>query len=219
MRRIVLTSAIAAALLISSPFAAAAVEDNEGYTPVTPSSPSLAGSTVQADCQNDVPWISYNVQLVDPDAQVTSTTAYLVMTNGAQTHEIELGQLQDNRLSGSILWPGASVTDGVADGWPGWTRDAAGEWVETDGNFRWTRGDISASIRVNPELQVRLAYPEATADCYAGPRDEFELPLTDGGAQLPATGMDAVVLPAAIVGGVALVTGGALLFAYKRRRA
>ncbi|MET0296080.1 MAG: LPXTG cell wall anchor domain-containing protein [Microbacterium sp.] len=224
MRKIIFAATIAAALVLSAPLAASADElddtsttqGTDGYTPDKPTEPTLGGSTAIGECERDAPWISYSVTLNDPDALATSKTAFLVLSNGVETYEVELGELVDNQLSGRVLWPGAEVENGVAVGWPGWETNAAGELVETDGNYAWTRGDISAHIRVNPELAVALSYPPANPLCVAGPRGEASLPLTDG--TLPLTGMDAAVLPIGIAGGAVVLVGLAFLVAQRRRR-
>ena len=70
---------------------------------------------------------------------------------------------------------------------------------------------------MNPQLQVPLTYPEATTDCFAGPRGDFELPLTDGADELPLTGTDAAMLPIALAGGLAATIGLVFLILQRRR--
>lgn len=202
-----LALAVAAVVALGAPTAANAEADD--YTPTNPATPTLAGSTAVGVCDHDAPWITFDVTLIDPDGQVTSNEAKLVLTDGTNTTTIALGTLVNGSLSGRVLWPGASVNGaGEATGWPGWAFEN-GQWVEVPGNFRWTRGAITATIEVNPSLVVPLSYPPATPQCAAGPQN----PST---ASLPATGMTAAVGPIAIAGGVVLVLGlGFLLF---RRR-
>lgn len=221
MRKIIFAAAVSAALLVAGPISAAsAVEVDEpspspsnGYTPDDPTAPSLSGTTAIGECMADVPWISYSVQLTDPDAQVTTDDATLVITSGANTVSVPLGTLVDGQLSGTVLWPGASVdANGVATGWPGWEK-VGNDWVQTNSNFGWTRGDISAYIEVNPQLSVPLSYPATTPTCVAGPRGANSLP-----ASLPLTGMNAAVLPLSIAGGAVALVGVGLLVAQRRRR-
>jgi LPXTG-motif cell wall-anchored protein len=222
MRKIMLTAAIAGALLLVAPVAAYAVDNvdstpapvqtDDTYTPDEPIEPTLAGSTAVGECIKDVPYIFYSVALTDPDDQATSNFARLVLTDGVNTHTIDLGELVDGKLNGQTLWPGAAVTDGVASGWPGWAFEN-GEWVETDGNFRWTRGSISAKIEVNPEVSVPLSYPPATPNCAVNPVLS-ELPSTD---ELPATGLSATVFAIAIAGGAVLLVGLTFLIVQRRR--
>ncbi|MCT9820049.1 LPXTG cell wall anchor domain-containing protein [Microbacterium sp. W1N] len=184
--------------------------------PPPPREPSLVGSSVDVMCVRDAPVISYRVQLTDPDDTATGHDAVLVITDGVNRVEIPLGDVSSGALSGTLLWPGASVDDaGNGTGWPGWEyRD--GEWVEVDGNFAWTRDRITASIEVNPVLAVPLAYPPATSAC-ASPT-VTGTPLASGSTPLAATGGDAAAV--AVVAGAAVgavVIGGVLLL--RRRRA
>lgn len=222
MRKFVVSAFVIAAMICSVPTAASAAvgpvntvsvatETDDGYTPTEPVEPTLAGSTAVGECNKDVPWINYSVTLTDPDNQSTGHTARLVLTDGANTATILLGDLVNGHLSGRVLWPGASVdAQGNATGWPGWVF-VDGQWVETDGNFRWTRGNISAKITVNPEMAVPLSYPPSTPQCATDPRPT---PATAG---LPATGLSASMMPIAIVGGI-LALGGAALVVVRRRR-
>ncbi|MET0812109.1 MAG: LPXTG cell wall anchor domain-containing protein [Microbacterium sp.] len=224
MRRIVLAATLAAGLVFAGSAAAMAVEGGNvedptpstsatGYTPVDPSDPTLAGSAWSA-CVNDTPYINYDISLVDPDNKATTHAATLVMSNGSQSVEIGLGQVASNgSLKGSVLWPGAKVENGVGAGWPGWAFQN-GEWVATDGNYAWTRGNISSVIKVNPELTVKLSYPPGNPECMTSPRSsgDQQLPLT-----LPATGMNSVVLPIGIAAGAVLVVGVTFLLVQRRR--
>lgn len=223
MRKIMLTAALAGALLITAPAAAlavgsvnepAAVQSGDPYTPDEPQTPTLAGSTAVGECVKDVPWISYSVALTDPDHQSTGNFARLVLTDGTNSHTIDLGTLVDGKLSGSVLWPGAS-TDGAgnATGWPGW-EFVGGEWKTTTDNFAWTRGAISARIEVNPSVSVPLAYPPATPVCATAPVLMSELPLSDN---LPATGLSATVFVIAAAGGAVLLVGLTFLIVQRRR--
>ena len=207
-RSIFFALAVVAIVALSAPTAAQAETDD--YTPTNPATPTLAGSTAVGVCEKDAPWIYYDITMIDPDSQATSNDATLILTDGTNTATVTLGTLVDGSLSGRALWPGASVdAAGEATGWPGWAFEN-GQWVEVPGNFAWTRGNITATIEVNPSLVVPLSYPPATPQCAAGPQN----PST---AALPATGMTAAVGPIAIAGAAALAAGG--LFLALRRRA
>lgn len=140
--------------------------------------PELTGSTAAGECVANAPWIFYNVTLTDPAALATSTEAHLIMADGINTEDIELGALVEDPanpgtyiLSGRVLWPGAAVgPDGVTPtAWPGWEQDTDGQWVETESNFRWTRSLSQVTLSVNPQLVVDLTYPPATPDCDSNP--------------------------------------------------
>jgi LPXTG-motif cell wall-anchored protein len=232
MRKSALFAFAVAAMLCLAPSAAhaaapASIDSTEtdvtdGYTPNEPDEPTLAGSTAVGECERDVPWISYAVELTDPDQQATGNTARLVITDGTNTATLVLGDLVDGKLSGRILWPGASVDGaGNATGWPGWAF-VDGTWVETDGNYRWTRGNISAKITVNPEVAVPLSYPPATPVCAAAPETPMlspDSPEPTVAGFLPATGLGASLLPIAVVGGLLAAIGLIVVAARRRHRA
>ncbi|WP_395243569.1 hypothetical protein ACGGZK_15760 [Agromyces sp. MMS24-K17] len=183
--------------------------------------PTLDGSVATGECRADVPWITYRVALFDPDALSTSRTVYLILTDGgANTETIELGELGDDGvLEGETLWPGASVDeDGNPTGWPGWEQLADGTWVETDGNFAWTRDITTATFEVNPELAVELTYPPATPNCLTGPPQggDGNATAAGGGTGLASTGFAGGVF--AIIAGVIVVAGIALLVVVRIRR-
>jgi len=185
------------------------------YPPPPPrSAPSLVGSTLSVACVRDVPVISYHVVLSNP-AAATSHTAVLVITDGTNRVELTLGDVSSGELSGTILWPGASVdASGQGTGWPGWVYKN-GTWVETDANYGWTRDRITTTIEVNPVVAVPLSYPPASSAC-AGPVIGS---VAAAGTALPATGGDGRALAVTAAAGVgALALGGAAVLLIRRRR-
>ncbi len=210
---------VAGVLLLSLPTAAQAATEDDGYTPGVDDSMTLAGSEVAGVCDNDVPWIEYSVFLTDSNNESAGQTARLVLSNGSQSKTITLGTLgDDGTLEGRILWPGASIAaDGSPTGWPGWAF-VDGAWVETDDNYAWTRGDISATIEVNPELDVALSYPPSNPYCSTRPPVTGEAADVGGDSALPDTGGTFDALPF-VFGGAAVLLAGAGLLVYSRRRA
>jgi len=189
--------------------------------------PSLDGSVATGTCIADAPWIFYDITLTDPDQQATSHDASLVLSDGTNTETIALGAIDDSgKLQGKVLWPGASVDDeGNANGWPGWKQLDDGTWVETDGNFAWTRALTSAELIVNPELKVALAYPPATPDCIAAPPVDPEnpteptdpaTPAASGSQDLAETGFAGTSI--AIAAGVIVLAGIAFVVVARLRR-
>jgi LPXTG-motif cell wall-anchored protein len=173
-----------------SPEPAPSPEPSEGTEEVEG---SLDGSVAVGECLNDAPWIAYDVVLTGVEGDLTAHTASLVLTDGTSTETIVLGALtEDGTLSGRTLWPGASVADdGVTPtGWPGWEL-VDGTWVETDGNYAWTRGDLTATLVVNPEIAVDLVYPVATPNCATAP--PAALTSTEVEAQVTADGVEVAV--------------------------
>lgn len=212
-RKLAAAVAVAAALTIALPTAALAADDN--YTPHTPKAPTLAGSIAASECDGNVPWISYSVNLTDPDNQSKSHAVTLVLKDATHSYTIKLGTLVDDKLSGKVLWPGATVgADGKGTGWPGW-KFSNGQWVQTDGNFAWTRGAITAELRVNPTLTVPLSYPPASAACATAIEGQA---AGDPAAILPVTGLNVPVVPIGVAGGAIVLLGAALLIARRVRR-
>lgn len=207
LRKILSVIAVVAALALGAPAAAHAEED---YPPPPPGNETLAGSFAVSECDRGAPWIRYRVLLTDPDGEPAGRNATLVLSRGGEVAEIPLGTLEGNEISGRVLWPGASV-DGAGNptGWPGFAHQN-GQWVQTEGNFAWTRGAISAEIRVGSSLSVPLGYPQSTPACgpaTAGVGAESGLAVTGGTVSLAAAGA-----------GIALVlVGGAVML--RRRRA
>lgn len=189
------------------------------FTNVECVEPSLKGSVATGICEADSPWIFFNVALTDPDKQSTGNTASLVLTDGTNTHTIELGELDGGTLTGKALWPGAAVDEnGVATGWPGWAK-VGNQWIEVDDNFAWTRGDIDAKIVVNPETAVTISYPEATPLCATGPKGSgggASTPAASNGTGLASTGFAGTTI--AIVAGIIVIAGLAFLVIARIRR-
>ncbi|WP_243648564.1 hypothetical protein, partial [Agromyces fucosus] len=183
--------------------------------------PSLTGSFATGVCEADSPWITFDVEMTDPDEQSTGNTASLIMTDGTNTETIVLGDLENGSLSGKVLWPGASVdADGKANGWPGWAL-VGDKWIEVDDNFAWTRGDITAQLVVNPELDVKISYPPATPNCAIGPKvtppgGEGATPAASNGTGLASTGFAGTTI--AIVAGIIVIAGVAFLVVARIRR-
>jgi len=199
---------LGAIVALGAPAAAHAEPDD--YTPTNPATPSLAGSTAVGACDGDVPWIAYDITLLDPNDEIPTDQATLEISDGENSATLALGTLVNGQLSGRVLWPGASVdAAGNPTGWPGWAFEN-GAWVETEGNFGWTRGAITATIVVNPTLAVPLSYPPATPVCDANPPRSGS-----AAASLPATGLSAAVVPLAVGGLVAAGIGTLLVM---RRR-
>jgi hypothetical protein len=204
-----------AALILAAAFVAApTIASAEEYPPTPPpANPSLAGSAVTSVCDGNVPYITYEIALTDPDSQSTSNTATLILSDGTNTESIVLGDLVNGQLSGTILWPGASVdANGEPSGWPGWTK-VGGQWVQTSGNFGWTRNLTSATIEVNPDLVVPLSYPDATPDCATAPPGVTTASVETPG--LVSTGVSALTLPIGL-GALGLVAVGGVVMLSRR---
>ncbi|MCR2814573.1 cell wall protein [Microbacterium jiangjiandongii] len=210
--------ALAALVIIGAPAAAsAATPPPDPYTPDLVVEPSLTGSSAVGECLRDAPYIDYSVVLADPDSQVSETAVTMTLTNGVQsTDPIPLGDLVDGRLSGRVLWPGAVVgPDGAGVGWPGYEL-VDGDWVRTDANFAWTRGNVTAVLHVNPSISVPISYPQATPECLTA--TTASTGASGGSAGLAATGGTTAALLPLGLGAGALVAGGAGLLLLRRHR-
>ncbi len=235
MRKMILSFIAAAVLVVGAPQAASAVDeppgatdsagtgdtagtadDTLGYTPRTPQQPTLAGTTVAPSCAADAPWIDYSVLLVDPQNLSTGHTATLVLSDGTRSTTLTLGTVTAGvPLTGRVLWPGASVgSDGRGNGWPGWAY-VDGQWTTSDDNFGWTRGDITATVEVNPSLAVALSYPPSSPNCRTAPADIRA--AAAAGAALPATGGDIALAAGVGVAGAGLIAMGGALVVRRRR--
>lgn len=215
LRKIAAVTLIAAAMVL-----APAAANAEVYTPPTPrAGPSLAGSVAEGVCDGDVPWISYSLTLTDPANQSTSHSAFLTMSDGTNSTQLALGEIVDGKLSGRILWPGASVgANGEPTGWPGWMQ-LNGMWVQTSGNFGWTRNLSSVQITVNPEIVVPLSYPPASPNCTSAPPKASVASTkveTVSNNPLAGTGVNALVLPIGI-GALSILVLGVAIVVVRRR--
>ncbi|MGX5695174.1 hypothetical protein ACWKWP_03150 [Agromyces soli] len=183
--------------------------------------PTLLGSTAAAMCEANTPWIVFDIVLNDPDGISTGHTAYLVLSDGTHTVKVELGEIgEDGTVQGRVLWPGAELDEaGNPIAWPGWMQLPNGRWVVTDENFGWTHQLTSATIQVNPELTIDLAYPSA-ADC--GPTSSpasggDPTPIDNEGSGLASTGFAGGPL-VYVAGGLVLAGAVVLVVALIRRR-
>ena len=219
LRKLLAALPIAAVLLVAPTAAFAADGDYPPPPPPPAIAPvlSLAGSSAGGICDGGAPFITYNVKLNDPANISTGHTAYLVLSDGTNSLRLLLGDLDPatNTVSGSLLWPGASVdASGNPTGWPGWEQ-INGQYVYTGANYGWTRSAVSATIEVNPEIAVPVSYPPATAAC-SGPQGKSVV-TTSSRSGLSSTGVSPLLMPIGL-GAVALVLVGLVVFLLLRRR-
>ncbi|HEX5859999.1 MAG TPA: hypothetical protein VFY91_17960 [Microbacterium sp.] len=188
--------------------------------------PLLPGA-INSVCVGDVPHLGYAVTLPEGYTADSSTPLTITFVNPDGENYV----VENQPLSGSLLWPGAS--DAEPKMWPGWAL-VDGEYVETDGNFAWTREGVTVEFAVNPTYETLVTYPEATALCANPPAGEptpTDEPGTPGepGTPVPASnpgntpalavtgGSVSPVLP--LAAGATLLAGMAILaFAAYRRR-
>lgn len=184
---------------------------------------ALIPGDIAAVCEGDTPYLGYAVALpegveVDDDTPLTIT---FINPDGGENYVAE-----DQPLEGSLLWPGASDTEPKQ--WPGWEQQDDGSYVETDGNYAWTRDGVQVLFEVNPQYSTVVDYPPASSQCAnpigVGGADvdvtdtqvEADVPPADAAQadQLPQTGATV-----GLFAGLAalLVAGGGVLFWLRRR--
>ena len=186
-------------------------------------------STVAPVCDNDVPYLTYDVASAAPGAAVTIT---FINPGGDDVVYADQG------LSGEVLWPGAVPgPGGKGVDWPGWQQLPDGTWVEGD-EYDWVRPSVQVQFQSgDAQATVPVAYPPSTPTCLTSPPDTEVLvanPVTpttttvvlaDPGststttAVLSATGSE--VQPLLMAGGALVLIGAvtvALVSIARRRR-
>jgi len=131
----------------------------------------------------------------------------------------------DRTREGRLLWPGA--TDTAPQQWPGWEQQDDGSYVETDGNYAWTRYGVQVLFQVNPEYPTVVDYPPVSSECanpigVGGPDVETIADGADAPADDAAGGADSLPQTGATVGVIAglavlLIAGGGAVFWLRRR--
>lgn len=178
----------------------------------------LVPGEIQSVCVGDVPYLGYQVTLPEGFVADSANPVTITFVNPDGEDYVVEGQ----PLSGALLWPGAS--DGEPKMWPGWDL-VDGEYVQTDGNFAWTRAGVTVEFEVNPTYATEVEYPQATALCANPPVGGGDDPTTGTPTSTDAEalavtggGINPIVVAA---GGSALLAGIAVvaIAAYRRRRA
>lgn len=166
--------------------------------------PLLPGD-ISSVCVGDVPYLGYSVSLPEGVTADSPTPVTITFVNPSGEDYV----IENQPLFGTVLWPGASATEPKM--WPGWAL-VNGEYVETEGNFAWTRAGVTVLFEVNPTYETVIEYPQATALCANAPASG------DGAAALAVTGSTVPVW--AIGGAAAAVLAGVAftVFAVMRRR-
>ncbi|MFD6165654.1 hypothetical protein ACFWFR_10725 [Oerskovia sp. NPDC060287] len=173
----------------------------------------LTPGEIGAVCEADTPYLGYEVFLPEGYEADSDRPLSITFLNPGEGEDYTVEGLP---LDGRILWPGASADEPRA--WPGWERQSDGTYVETDGNFAWTRSDVEVLFQVNPDYSTTVRYPEGTASCANPPVAAAPGPVSaeaPSGPSLAATGATA---GAAGFLALLLVGGGAALV-WARRRA
>lgn len=147
-----------------------------------PSSLDVDGFT--GVCIGDAPFIGYDIepQGFEPTQPVQATLTISAL-DGTVVDTVVVSS-----LSGSIVWPGASVdAAGNATDWPGWVQTNTGEWVR-DPSDEFLRDGLVIDVEVNPSATASVSYPPSTAVCAdppPAPPSTQPLPRTGSGTSLP----------------------------------
>ncbi|PJJ56746.1 LPXTG-motif cell wall-anchored protein [Mumia flava] len=183
---------------------------------------ALLPGDIESQCVSAVPYLSYAVELPPGFAEPGPNPVTITFVNPSGPDYVVSGQ----PLSGQLLWPGASATPPLQ--WPGWELLPDGTYVETDGNFAWTRQGITVRFDVNPTYSTTVEYPQESSTC-ANPQnrevppDEDEPDNPNGpdnptiptGYTLPNTGAGSPVL--GLLGAMFVLVGGSVLLLSRRR--
>ncbi|MGC4174584.1 DUF7507 domain-containing protein [Demequina sp.] len=179
---------------------------------VTEDLPLVVKTRPHALCQADVPYLDWDLAL--PAGFPSQGANPLTITFVNPDPDGEDYVVTGLPLEGTMLWPGASADD--PQQWPGWMQLEDGTYVETDGNFAWTRDGVEVIFKVNPEVTVIVQYPQATALCANPPAEDADPDVPDVPDHLSHTGATVMALipwAAAFV-----IAGFFIMFVTRRRR-
>ena len=170
--------------------------------PFTDEDCPLQTGGIEATCTGSVPYLSY---VINPEGLPAGSTVDITFLNPSGANV----QVLDQPLTGKVLWPGASATEPLQ--WPGWEL-VNGEYVNTGGNFGWTRPTVDVLFQVNPETTVTVNYPPESSTCANPPAGTpTTTPAVDNGSA-PPSGSTPVVdtaagVPTSIDAGLAEMPG------------
>lgn len=205
MKRLAATLMVGGIVLMAGAGTASA---QEGDYPPNTDPATIDVSAFSPVCQGDIPHIDYNIEVSGTDATTASLTFF-------DNKGVEVASYSDMPLSGTVIYPGASVDP---KDWPGWKLADDGSWEIDPTDDHWRDG-LTIRVEVNPTATGSVGYPDATPQCI-GPNTEVSpvppTPESESSAALPPTGSNGVLPMVLIAGG--LVGAGALLFGSVRRR-
>ena len=206
-------------------------------TTTTTAPPPSMDAAVAAQCDNDTPWLAYDI---DANGLGDDATVRFANAGGTAEYRVPAG-------SGRLLWPGA-VLDSAGNpiDWPGWDQDADGTWfLNPDNPYMWARQPVSITIEIGASVAgsspllsaagetgygpVTVEYPPAEPTCTANPSTEATVTTTTQPQQtsttvaasespetLPYTGFSTLLL--ACIGAAAIALGSLLVGLGQRRK-
>ncbi|MCK6068058.1 MULTISPECIES: hypothetical protein [Microbacterium] len=166
-----IAAAVFVGVLMGAPVTAGVATESR-YTPVDPSTATLAGSAVAMECRSGDPWLDYRVQLTAADDESVAATALLVVESGGRTETVSLGEVTEGTTSGEVRVPADAAALAAAD------------------------PSASATIQLEPSGAPALRVPLASSAC-AMAALPVTLPFTGLEPWVPALGAVGVALLAA----------------------
>ncbi|WP_206743356.1 gliding motility-associated C-terminal domain-containing protein, partial [Flavobacterium sp. Leaf82] len=136
--------------------------------------------TANSYCSNNTPYVSYTVTADNFTPTDLLTINWLDSANNIVATQSNMA------LSGSVLWPGATVdANNNPTDWPGWVL-VNGQWTQGNDGFELTRPAVTMQFTLNPTQSVVVNYPSAITGCNAMPTfgiqagNDDDVTLADG---------------------------------------
>ncbi|MFE6963863.1 hypothetical protein ACFVAJ_02040 [Agromyces sp. NPDC057679] len=154
---------------------------NDCDTAEVPTKAMQANAFVQ--CENDVPYLHYNVQTTGSVAPGPITVTWTPDASVYPDAEPVVTEIPWDERNGRTLWPYGVVNDeGISIGWPGWRLIQEGDVVGENGivdiwenmvkdsklesyAFADQVNPMTITFQVNPSESVLAVYPQATPAC------------------------------------------------------
>ena len=152
-----LTNTAIGTAVVQTPHGPKTVTDDD--IEITPLTRTIDVTGFSPECVNDAPYISYNIVPLGFVPTSGNATLTFFDKNGNQVGN----PVQVTSLQGRVVYPGATVVDGVATDWPGWKFEN-GVWVQ-DPSDAVLRDGLTIRVQVNPEATATVTYPPATSAC------------------------------------------------------
>ncbi len=120
----------------------------------------LVFDSIVPRCIRDTPYVDYTVHAVGVAAPSGVAISWQKLDGTV------VQTLNNQALSGRLLWPGAAVdASGNPTAWPGWLF-SNGVWVQINDGLR---PDMRLVFTINPTSDIVVSYPPATPTCNAEP--------------------------------------------------
>jgi len=195
-------------------------------TTTTEATPSIDVSGFAPTCIRDAPFVSYTIVPVGFTPVDSNATLVVKTVTGTVIDTIQV-----TTLSGTFIWPGASVdAAGNATDWPGWTLADDGSWIPDPSDAIYREGVvIDVTVEPAPTATATVGYVPATSPCANPP--SVTPPTTTTATCVPGQNgddnpSDDCALPTTggspnnlvIIGAAALLAGLLVLTSARRRR-